>query len=188
VALALAIGASVAFCGHPGRQSAERQAAPSPSGPSRASSWAFQYVHFVTLSDGWAMAGNDQSGFTYLFTSHDGGRGWHNVTPPVVVAGEEAFDRDQARAAIVEPQTPFVLDSRDAWLPVMRSYGYLDQSSELYVYMTSDAGRRWALRGAVPGGRVGRDFFPKPVYRFHRNGEGRCSWCGHAVPTSGSAR
>ena len=40
----------------------------------------------------------------------------------------------------------------------------------LDVFMTSDAGRRWALARAVPGGRAGRHFFPKPFYRFHRDG------------------
>ena len=171
--LALVIAALVAFCGHPGRHSAERRAAPSPSTHGRASSWAFQYVHFVTPSDGWAMAANDQSGFTYLFTSHDGGRRWHDVTPPVVVASDNAWLYDSSHnldlentpggpieeAATVQALTPFVLDSRDAWLPVLRSYGPDDQSSELYVYMTSDAGRRWALRGRFPGAEVGGTFF-----------------------------
>ena len=92
-------------------------AAPSPSAQRQASSpWAFEYVQFATPSDGWAMAdNNDQSRFTELFTSHDGGRHWHNVTPPVVVAGENASVHNP-----LEPQTPFVLNSRDAWLPVSR--------------------------------------------------------------------
>ncbi len=187
--LALVIAALVAFCGHPGRrQSAERHAAPSPSTHGRAPTWAFQYVHFVTRSDGWAMADNDQSGFTDLLTSHDGGRHWHDVTPPVVVASDNAWLYDSSHnldmektpggpiedAATVQALTPFVLNGRDAWLPVLRLYGPNDQSSELYVYMTSDAGRTWARRGRFPGGRVRGHFFPKPLYRFHR--DGRC--CG----------
>ena len=133
----LIIAALVASCGHPGRQSAQR------SGPhGQAPFWTFQYVQFATLSDGWAMADNDQSGFTDLFTSEDGGRRWHNVTPPVVLAGDNvSIDNPDASPL----QTPFVLNSRDAWLPVETpSYG---QSSMLDVFMTSDAGRRWVLRG-----------------------------------------
>ena len=66
-------------------------AAPSPSATGQAPSWTFQYVQFSTPSDGWAMADNDQSGFTDLLRSDDGGRRWHNVTPPVVLAGENAW-------------------------------------------------------------------------------------------------
>jgi hypothetical protein len=59
----------------------------------------------------------------------------------------------------VGPLTPFVLNSRDAWLPVLRSYEHLDQSSELYVYMTSDSGEKWMLRGHFPGAGSGSLFF-----------------------------
>ena len=121
-------------------------AAPSPSAQGQARSpWAFEYVQFATPSDGWAMAyKNGQSRFTELFTSHDGGRHWHDVTPPVVVAGENASFHN-----LLEPQTPFVLNSRDAWLPVLHDDGY--GRYKVYVFMTSDAGRRWALRGRFPG-------------------------------------
>ncbi len=183
--LALVMAALLAFCGHPGRHNAERRAAPSPSTHRRASSWAFQYVHFVTRSDGWAMAANDQSGFTYLFTSHDGGRRWHNVTPPVVVASDNAWLYDSSHnldvestpggpiedAATVQALTPFVLNSRDAWLPVARDYGPGDQSSELYVYMTSDAGRTWARRGLFPGARWGDLFFLSRSTGFIQTGD-----------------
>ncbi len=77
----LAIGALLAFCGHPGRQSAQRLG---PNG--EAPSWALQYVHFATPSDGWAMAEDEQTGNAELLTTHDGGRHWHQVTPNVVVA------------------------------------------------------------------------------------------------------
>ncbi len=139
-------------------------AAPSPSAQGQARSpWAFEYVQFATPSDGWAMAyKNGPNRFTELFTSHDGGRRWHDVTPPVVVAGENAsFDN------LLEPQTPFVLNSHDAWLPVLHDEGY--GRYKVYVFMTSDAGRRWALRGRFPEGRGARPFFPKPLYRFHRD-------------------
>jgi hypothetical protein len=76
--LVLIIAALVASCGHPSRQSAQR-----PGSHGHAPFWTFQYVQFATPSDGWAIADNDQSGFTDLFTSHDGGRHWHDVTPPV---------------------------------------------------------------------------------------------------------
>ena len=134
----LIIAALVASCGHPGRQSAERSGS-----HGRAPFWTFQSVQFATPSDGWAMADNDQSGFTDLFTSNDGGRRWHDVTPPVVLAGDNvSIDNPDAGPGL---QTPFVLNSRDAWLPVETpSYG---QSSMLEVFMTSDAGRRWVLRG-----------------------------------------
>ena len=137
----LVIAALVASCGHPGRPSAQRSGS-----HGQAPFWTFQYVHFATLSDGWAMADNDQSGFTDLFTSHDGGRRWHDVTPPVVLAGEKAeIDNPDATSPLL---TPFVLNGRDAWLPVETpSYG---QSSMLEVFMTSDAGRRWVLRGRFP--------------------------------------
>jgi photosystem II stability/assembly factor-like uncharacterized protein len=62
--------------------------------------------------------------------------------------------------------TPFVLDSRDAWWPVLREYGHFDQSSELYVYMTSHAGNRWALRGRFPEGGLGGIFFLSPSTGF----------------------
>ena len=183
--LALVMAALLAFCGHPGRHNAERRAAPSPSTHRRASSWAFQYVHFVTRSDGWAMAANDQSGFTYLFTSHDGGRRWHNVTPPTVVASDNAWLYDSSHnldmestpggpiedAATVQALTPFVLNSRDAWLPVARDYGPGDQSSELYVYMTSDAGRIWARRGRFPGAGWGDIFFLSRSIGFIQTGD-----------------
>ena len=184
--LALVIAALVAFCGHPGRrQSAERRAAPSSSTHGRAPTWAFQYVHFVTRSDGWAMADNDRSGFADLFTSHDGGRRWHDVTPPVVVASDNAWLYDSSHnldmektaggpieeAATVQALTPFVLNSRDAWLPVSRSYGPNDQSSELYVYMTSDAGRTWARRGRFPWAGWGDIFFLNRSTGFIETGD-----------------
>ncbi len=184
--LALVIAALVAFCGHPGRrQSAERHAAPSPSSHGRAPTWAFQYVHFVTRSDGWAMAANDQSGFTYLFTSHDGGRRWHDVTPPFVVASDNAWLYDSSHnrdfentpggrieeAATVQALTPFVLNSRDAWLPVLRLYGPGDQSSEVYVFMTSDAGRTWAPRGRFPWAGWGDPFFLSRSTGFLETGD-----------------
>ena len=108
---------------------------------------------------------NDQSRFTELFTSLDRGRHWHNVTPPVVVAGENDWNH-YPHTAVMDPLTPFVLDSRDAWWPVLRSYGQGDQSSELYVYMTSDAGRRWALRGRFPHAELGGLFFLSPSTGF----------------------
>jgi photosystem II stability/assembly factor-like uncharacterized protein len=116
------------------------------------------------------MAADDQSGFVELLRSPDGGQHWHDVTPPAVVAGEDAFYRDQAHAAIVTPLTPFVLDSRTAWLPVLRSYGHLHQASELYVYTTSDAGRRWVLHGRFPHGELGGLFFLSPSTGFIETG------------------
>ena len=183
--LALVIAALVAFCGHPGRHSAERRAAPSSRTHGRAPSWAFQYVHFVTRSDGWAMAVNDRSGFADLFTSHDGGRRWHDVTPPVVVASDNAWLYDSSHnldmektpggpieeAATVQAQSPFVLNSRDAWLPVLRLYGPNDQSSEVYVFMTSDAGRTWARRGRFPGAGWGDIFFLNRSTGFLETGD-----------------
>ena len=47
-------------------------AAPSPNAQGQApSSWVFDYVNFVTRSDGWAMATNQatQNGFAELLTS-----------------------------------------------------------------------------------------------------------------------
>ena len=187
--LALVIAALVAFCGHPGRrQSAERHAAPSPSTHGRAPTWAFQYVHFVTRSDGWAMADNDRSGFADLFTSHDGGRRWHDVTPPVVVASDNAWLYDSSHnldmektpggpieeAATVQALTPFVLNSRDAWLPVARCVRA--QRPVFRALRVHDFRRRpdMGAARAVSLGRVGGHFFPKPLYRFHR--DGRC--CG----------
>ena len=187
--LALVIAALVAFCGHPGSQSAKRQAVPSPSSHGHAPTWAFQYVHFVNPSDGWAMAENDHSGFTDLLTSHDGGRRWHDVTPPLVVASDNAWLYDSSHnrdfentaggrieeAATVQALTPFVLNGRDAWLPVLRSYGQDDQSSEVYLFMTSDAGRRWALRGRFPGAEVLGTFFLSPSNGFIETDEGAAS-------------
>jgi photosystem II stability/assembly factor-like uncharacterized protein len=187
--LALVIAALVAFCGHPGSQSAKRQAVPSPRSHGHAPTWAFQYVHFVNPSDGWAMAENDHSGFTDLLTSHDGGRRWHDVTPPLVVASDNAWLYDSSHnrdfentaggrieeAATVQALTPFVLNGRDAWLPVLRSYGQDDQSSEVYLFMTSDAGRRWALRGRFPGAEVLGTFFLSPSNGFIETDEGAAS-------------
>ncbi len=178
--LALGIAALVTFCGHPGRHGAQRQMAPSPRAQGRAPSWAFQFVHFVTPSDGWATAANDQTGFTDLFTSHDGGRHWHEVTPPVVVASDNAWLYDWSHnrdfentpggrieeAPTVQALTPFVLNSRDAWLPVLRLYGPGDQSSEIYVFTTSDFGRRWALRGRFSGAGSASLFFLRPSVGF----------------------
>ena len=124
-------------------------AAPSLSAQGQApSSWVFDYVQFATRSAGWAVAENETTlnDFTEVLTSHDGGRHWHNVTPPVVLAGENAeSDNPDATSPLL---TPFVLNSRDAWLPVEGSSG---KSSMLDLFMTSDAGRRWVLRGRFPG-------------------------------------
>ena len=92
------------------------------------------------------------------------------MTPPVVVASDNAWLYDSSHnldmektpggpiedAATVQALTPFVLNGRDAWLPVLRLYAR-DQSSE-YVYMTSDAGRTWARPGGFPG-QGGGTFF-----------------------------
>ncbi len=152
------IAALVASCGHPGRQSAQR-----PGSRGQAPSWsAFQYVHFVTTSDGWALAEEDTpNGLTELLTSHDGGRHWHDVTPPVVLAGEKA-ETDNPDAS-PDLQMPYVLNSRDAWLPVARSYG---PSANLTSFMTSDAGRRWVLAGRFPGTDLGGIFFLSPSTGF----------------------
>jgi hypothetical protein len=142
-------------------------AAPSPSAQGQAPSlWAFEYVQFATPSDGWAMAyKNGPNRFTELFTSHDGGRRWHDVTPPVVVAGENAsFDN------LLEPQSPFVLDSHDAWLPLLHDEGY--GRYKVYLFMTSDAGRRWALRGRFPEDEVLGLFFPSPSTGFVETDDG----------------
>ena len=123
-------------------------AAPSLSAQGQASSWVFDYVNFVTRSDGWAMATNEGAlnSSIELLTSHDGGRRWHDVTPPVVLAGEDA-ETDNPDS--VGPDlTPFILSGRDAWLAVGQSH---PQSSELELFMTSDAGRRWVLRGRFHG-------------------------------------
>ena len=153
------IAALVASCGHPSRQSAQRSGS-----HGQAPSWsAFQYVHFVTTSDGWAWQRKDtQTGFTELLTSRDGGRHWHDVTPPVVLAGEKAeIDNPDATSPLL---TPFVLNGRDAWLPVETpSYG---QSSMLEVFMTSDAGRRWVLRGRFRGAGLLDIFFLNPSTGF----------------------
>jgi hypothetical protein len=138
-------------------------AAPSLSAQVRGPFWAFQYVQFATPSNGWALAEKDtEGGFTDLLTSDDGGRRWHDVTPPVVLAGEKAeIDNPDATSPLL---TPFVLNSRDAWVPVESSYG---KSSELEVFMTSDSGRRWALRGRFPGpGLLGSIFFLNPSTGF----------------------
>ena len=55
------------------------------------------------------------------------------------------------------------LNSRDAWLPVARSYG---PSAKLDVFMTSDAGRRWVLAGRFPGADLGGIFFLSPSTGF----------------------
>jgi photosystem II stability/assembly factor-like uncharacterized protein len=141
-------------------------AAPSLSAQSPPPSWGwvFDYVNFVTRSDGWAMATNEatQNSLTELMTSHDGGRRWHDVTPPVVLAGEDAqSDNPYAVSPLL---TPFILDSRHAWLPVGRSRR--QQSSELDVFMTSDAGRRWVLRGRFPGADLAGIFFLSPSNGF----------------------
>ncbi len=71
------------------------------------------------------------------------------------------------------PLTPFVLNSRDAWLPVLHTYGHLDQSSELYVYMTSDGGNRWTLRGRFPGrGSASLFFLNHSVGFMETDGDG----------------
>ena len=107
------------------------------------------------------------------------------MTPPVVVASDNAWLYDSSHnldmentpggpieeAATVQALTPFVLNSRDAWLPVLRLYGPDDQSSELYVYMTSDAGRRWALRGRFPGAGWGDIFFLSRSTGFIETGD-----------------
>ena len=141
--------------------------ASSPSAQGQAlSPWAIEYAQFVTPSDGWAMAyKNGPNRFTELFTSHDGGRHWHNVTPPVVVAGEKPSAHNP-----MEPQTPFVLNGRDAWLPVDCGYG---QPYE--VFMTSDGGQRWALRGRFPGAEVQGMFFLNPSTGFIETDEGAAS-------------
>jgi photosystem II stability/assembly factor-like uncharacterized protein len=157
--LALVIAALVTSCGHPGRQGLQRP------GPHRQTPawWAFQYVHFVSPSDGWALAEKaTQNGLTELLTSHDGGWHWRDVTPPVVLAGENA-GVDKPGAASPDLLTPFILNSRDAWLPVVRSHG---RSSELDVLMTSDAGRRWVLRGRFPGTDLAGIFFLSPSAGF----------------------
>ncbi len=145
------IAALVASCGRPSRQSAQRSGS-----HGQTPSWsAFQYVHFVTTSDGWALAEEDTpNGLTELLTSRDGGRHWHDVTPSVVLAGEKA-ETDNPDGS-PDLQMPFVLNSRDAWLPVGRSYG---PSANLDVFMTSDAGRRWVLAGRFPGTDLGGIFF-----------------------------
>ena len=138
---------------------------PSPSAQGQApSSWVFDYVNFVTRSDGWAMATNQatQNGFAELLTSHDGGRRWHDVTPPVL-AREDAGIIDNPGSAGPDLLTPFILNSRDAWLPAGRSHR---QSSELDVFMTSDAGRRWVLRGRFPRADLGGIFFLSPSTGF----------------------
>ncbi len=91
-------------------------AAPSPSAQGQAPSWwVFDYGNFVTRSDGWAMATNEasQNSFTELLTSHDGGRRWHDVTPPVL-AREDAGIIDNPGSANPDLLTPFILNSRDA--------------------------------------------------------------------------
>ena len=115
--LVLVIAALVASCGHPGRQSAERPG----SRAKRRRRGLFSTSTLPPCPTAGPWPTNDHSGFTDLLTSHDGGRRWHDVTPPVVLAGEEAeiATRTPAWALL----TPFVLNSRDAWLPVGRSYG-----------------------------------------------------------------
>ena len=140
-------------------------AAPSPSAQGQAPSpWVFDYVNFVTRSDGWTMATNQatQNGFTELLTNHDGGRRWHDVTPPVL-AREGAGIIDNPGSAGPDLLTPFILNSRVAWLPVGRSH---PQSSELDLFMTSDAGRRWLLRGRFPRADLGGIFFLSPSTGF----------------------
>ena len=139
------------------------QSAPRPGARGQAPSWsAFQYVHFVTTSDGWALAEEDTpNGLTELLTSHDGGRHWHDVTPPVVLAGEKA-EIDNPDASPDLPM-PFVVTRRDAGLPVGGSYG---PSAKLDVFMTSDAGRRWVLAGRFPGTDLGGIFFLSPSTGF----------------------
>jgi photosystem II stability/assembly factor-like uncharacterized protein len=139
-------------------------AAPSLSAQDHApSSWVFDYVNFVTRSDGWAMATNEATlnSSIELLTSHDGGRRWHDVTPPVVLASEKAgTDNPDSPGPDL---TPFILNGRDAWLAVGRSH---PQSSELELFMTSDAGRRWLLRGRFPGADLTGIFFLSPSDGF----------------------
>ena len=138
--------------------------APSPSAQGQAPSpWVIDYVNFVTRSDGWAMATNDatENNFTELLTSQDGGRRWRDVTPPVVLAADSAgTDNPESPGPDL---TPFILNSRDAWLAVGRSH---PQSSELDLFMTSDAGRRWAPRGRFPGADLTGIFFLSPSTGF----------------------
>ncbi len=89
----LAVGTLLTFCGHPGRQSVQRRGS-----YGEVPSWALQYVHFATPSDGWAMAEDEQTGNAELLTSHDKGRHWNQVTPAVVVADQDAFNRASRRA------------------------------------------------------------------------------------------
>ena len=128
-------------------------------------------MHFVTLSDGWAMADNDQSGFTDLFTSDDGGRRWHDVTPPVVLAGDNAGIDDPSHNLDMEKTPGGPIEDRHHASPdavrleqprrmaagvALSSY---DQSSDALGVHDF---RRWPEMGAaraVPLGRAGWTFF-----------------------------
>ena len=103
-------------------------------------------MQFATPSDGWAMADNDRSGFTDLFTSETGA-GAGRRDPARGAGRREVRDRQPGRRPGL--QTPFVLNGRDAWLPVETpSYG---QSSMLEVFMTSDAGGDGCCGGGSRG-------------------------------------
>jgi photosystem II stability/assembly factor-like uncharacterized protein len=139
-------------------------AAPSLSAQSPLpSSWVLDYVNFVTRSDGWAMATSDatSNSSAELLTSHDGGRHWHDVTPPAVLAAENAeTDNPDSTGPDL---TPFILSGRHAWLAVGRSD---PQSSELELFTTSDAGRRWVLRGRFAGAELTGISFLSPSTGF----------------------
>ncbi len=107
-------------------------------------------VDFTSRTTGWALAVAEDSGAGFLLRSDDGGRQWDDVTPAALRA---------ARMGPFQLEAPFAPNGEDAWLPVARYYGRLDQSQVLYLFATADAGRHWHLAGRFPGSSVGSPFF-----------------------------
>ena len=83
----LVIAALVASCGHPGRQSAR---ALRLARPSAVLGFSVRPLCDPVRRLGHGRRMRTRTGSTELLTSHDGGRRWHDVTPPVVLAGENA--------------------------------------------------------------------------------------------------
>jgi photosystem II stability/assembly factor-like uncharacterized protein len=92
------------------------------------------YIHMVNITDGWGISGS------YILTTSDGGKTWHEVTPPEPIPVDSLAP---AYGAFPDEETAWVIYCNDPSPTSDPFTAGCETPSDASVWSTTDGGQTW---------------------------------------------